>query len=85
MVNKGEFIVEAIIILELLIMDTQLINLEIDIRDQCTVEPIYQKILKELKKYGRPLSWIVSGVAKDCQKIYVQATFLNSELTGARS
>ncbi len=66
-------------------MDTQLINLEIDIRDQYTVEPIYQKIQNELRKYGQPLNWVVSGVDKGCQKIYVKATFLNSELAGARS
>jgi hypothetical protein len=61
----------------MLIMDTQLLKLEIDMQNHYTVSTLYQAIQDELKQHGRPLNWIVSGVDKDSQKVYVNAIFFS--------
>jgi len=61
-------------------MDTQLLKLEIDMQNHYTVSTLYQAIQDELKQHGRTLNWIVSGVDKDSQKVYVNAIFLAAEL-----
>ncbi|MCA6573007.1 MAG: hypothetical protein ACK5EU_09480 [Pseudanabaena sp.] len=61
-------------------MDTQLIKLEIDMHNHYTVSTLYQAIQDELNRHGKPLNWIVSGVDKDSQKVYVKAIFVTAEL-----
>jgi len=61
-------------------MNTQLLRLEIDMQNHYTVSTVYQAIQDELKQYGKPLNWIVSGVDKTSQKIYVNAIFVTKEL-----
>lgn len=61
-------------------MDTQLVKIEIDMENHYTVSTLYQAIQDELKRHGKPLNWIVSGVDKDSQKVYVNAIFLAAEL-----
>ncbi len=61
-------------------MDTQLIKLEIDMHNHYTVSTLYQAIQDELNRHGKPLNWIVSGVDKDSQKVFVNAIFVTAEL-----